>query len=310
MSASASSRRSGFTLIEMLVVLAVIGVLVGMLLPAVQQAREAASRIKCANNLKQIGLALHLYHDQHKTLPPTRNTLDTEGPSWAWLILPNLEQENLYKLWNQDAAYPGLVPGAPITDEAVAAAGKIFSTPVPVYFCPSRRTPQQKVFSTPFNQGTNCQLTSSVPGALGDYSACIGTTGTDYPVALPNGQTLQPDGAFQAIWAIRFTDITDGTSNTLMVGEKHIPLENFGAYPWDCSIYDGHNPICNTCSAGPGFPLAVSRDDPGWKFGSAHPTLVQFAFCDGSVRPLQKSIDPVVLGLLAARNDGAPIPSY
>ena len=80
--------------------------------------------------------------------------------------------------------------------------------------------------------------------------------------------TTSPDGAFQAVKGIRFADVTDGLSNTLMVGEKHVPQGSLGAYPWDCSTYDGHHPVCNTRSAGPGFPLAVSREDTGWKFGS------------------------------------------
>jgi len=79
-------------------------------------------------------------------------------------------------------------------------------------------------------------------------------------------------------------------------------------YPWDCSIYDGHNPVCNTRAGGPDFPLAVLPTDPYWRFGSAHPGIVQFVFCDGGVRSLEKSIDPVVLGLLTQRNDGQVIP--
>src|SRR5579884_2617064 len=87
--------RHGFSLIELLVVIAIIAVLAGLLLPAVQSARESAARTQCANNLKQIGLAMHLYHDSHKQLPPSRRRL-AEGQSWAWMILPHLEQESLY----------------------------------------------------------------------------------------------------------------------------------------------------------------------------------------------------------------------
>jgi prepilin-type processing-associated H-X9-DG protein len=115
---------------------------------------------------------------------------------------------------------------------------------------------------------------------------------------------------FRARYAIRFADITDGLSNTLMVGEKHVPFNHFQTYPWDCNLYDGHNPICSTRTAGPGFPLARSLSDPGVVFGSYHPGICQFAFCDGSVQAQPNSIDPVVLGLLAKRNDGEPIPGY
>ena len=135
-----SSRRRGFTLIELLVVIAIIGILVGLLLPAVQQAREAANRVKCANNLKQIGLAMHLYADSHGSLPPSRKATG-ESPTWAWLILPDLEQQNLYNLWPEGWPYPGLAPGAPITQAALAQTAAVLGTPVPIYFCPSFRSP-------------------------------------------------------------------------------------------------------------------------------------------------------------------------
>jgi hypothetical protein len=147
-------------------------------------------------------------------------------------------------------------------------------------------------------------------GSVGDYAASIGTTGFDYTVVLPDSPPVPPNGAFQAVTGVRFADIQDGLSNTLLVGEKHVPRGDEARYPWDCNIYDGHNPICNTRAAGLSFPLAVRADDPGWKFGSHHPSLCQFVFCDGSVHTLLTSIDPVVLGLLSQRNDGQVIPNY
>ena len=153
-------------------------------------------------------------------------------------------------------------------------------------------------------------LSEGLRGAVGDYAVCIGTTGADYTLTFRNAPPLPPDGAFTAVQGVRFADITDGLSNTLMVGEKHVPFGALGQFPWDCAIYDGHNPVCNTRSAGLDFPMAVARDDPGWKFGSAHPSLCQFAFCDGSVRGLVKAIDPATLGLLAQRNDGQPVPEF
>jgi prepilin-type N-terminal cleavage/methylation domain-containing protein len=133
-------RRTGFTLIELLVVIAIISILIGLLMPAIQSARESAKRISCANNLKQIGLALHLHHDQVHGLPPSRRTLN-ESPSWAWLILPYMEQENLYKQWTPGWPYPGLTPGAPVTPDIKAQVSKILSTAVPTYSCPSFRPP-------------------------------------------------------------------------------------------------------------------------------------------------------------------------
>jgi prepilin-type N-terminal cleavage/methylation domain-containing protein len=131
-------RREGFTLIELLVVIAIMSVLIGLLLPAVQRVREAASRIKCANNLKQIGLAAVLFHDQSGRLPPSRTmAIDAAalpqpnwgGPSWAWLLLPHMEQGNLFRGWD----YTHI----PID----RADTKVLETAVPTFFCPSRRPP-------------------------------------------------------------------------------------------------------------------------------------------------------------------------
>src|SRR2546423_14903864 len=103
MSRPIPSRREGFTLIELLVVIAIISILVGMLMPAVQKAREAANRISCGNNLHQIALAMHNHHDTLDGLPPSRNA--DRGPTWAGLLLPFLEQDNLYRQWDINLTY-------------------------------------------------------------------------------------------------------------------------------------------------------------------------------------------------------------
>lgn len=143
------SHRSAFTLIELLVVMSIISILVGLLMPAVQSAREAANRTHCANNLKQIGLAMHLYHNQHGRLPFSRRTL-FEGHSWAWMILPNLEQQALFNKWPRNWPLPGLPPGKPVTPDVIVATQTLLSTPVPQYFCPSFRAPG--ALSKPFPQ--------------------------------------------------------------------------------------------------------------------------------------------------------------
>jgi hypothetical protein len=147
-------------------------------------------------------------------------------------------------------------------------------------------------------------------GAAGDYAASIGTTGFDYTVSVPNGPSIVPNGVFRAVKGVRFGDITDGLSNTLMVGEKHVPRGLEVTKPWDCSIYDGHNVVCATRAAGPLFPLAVVPQDTGWKFGSHHAGLALFVYCDGSVHMLSTTMDPYTLGLLAQCNDGLVIPNY
>jgi prepilin-type N-terminal cleavage/methylation domain-containing protein len=140
------SRRIGFTLIELLVVMAIIAILIGLLVPAVQRVRESASRTTCANNLKQIALAAHLHHDTHKVLPPSRVSMQ-EGQTWAWPLLVNLDQRQLWEKWGPDDPYPGLAKGiAP--DDITAAMLKItietMGAQVPVYYCPSRREPGQQ----------------------------------------------------------------------------------------------------------------------------------------------------------------------
>ncbi|HEY8504727.1 MAG TPA: DUF1559 domain-containing protein [Gemmataceae bacterium] len=256
--------------------------------------------MSCGNNLKQIGLAMHLYHDQRHRLPPSRPLLN-EGPSWAWLILPNLEQDALYEFWDWQPLVLGRYDEYEVPRDALSSS-------IPTYFCPSRRAAEGQT-ANPFTQRGGCIYTDGIRGGLGDYAACIGSLGTDEPFSLSDGSRIQPDGAFRAVRGFRFAEIRDGLSNTLMVGEKQVPEDVFGEWPWDCSIYDGHNSACNTRGAGPNFPLATRPfTDYDWKFGSYHPGQCQFVFCDGSVRPLENDISPVTLGLLAQRNDRKVIP--
>lgn len=311
MSKQSRSKFGGFTLIELLVVIAIISVLMGLLLPAVQMAREAASRTKCSNNLKQIGLAMHNYHDAHKCLPPSRTT-DTDGMTWAWLILPQLEHENVYRLLD-------------LNRPLYLADAEVLSSSIPTYFCPSRRLTGEKSLAFRQTHGV-CVRAEGIEGAVGDYAASIGATGADTDLQTPLG-VIAPNGAFRLprgvsfvsfprpglsrpFRGLAFKDITDGLSNTFLVGEKHVPIDKTNTYPWDCSIYDGHQPVCNTRSAGPGFPLSSSKFSRNLVFGSYHPGICQFVFCDGSVHSIRSSTSEIVLGLLAQRNDGQPIPDY
>ncbi len=288
---------AGFTLIELLVVIAIIAMLIGMLLPAVQNVREAASRAKCANHLRQIGLACLNHESGLGRLPPSR--LNGETQSWAWLLLPYIEQDNLYRLW---------APGTPIH---TMPRPDILTTPIPIYFCPSRRQPGA-ISGRAFTQPQGCVSANSVPGAVGDYGASVGTTGYDEPRLIPAGMqvaVLAPNGAFHANVGQRILDLRDGTSHTILAGEKNVPDDRFGEYPWDCNIYDGHNIVCSTRSAGPGLPLGVGRKDTRRLFGGPHVGLCQFVFADGGVRSVRWTTSEFVLGQLVHVNDGLIPPS-
>ena len=151
--------RSAFTLIELLVVIAIISILIGLMLPAVQRAREAANRISCANNMKQIGLAMHNYHSTFERLPPTRTFIG--GPTWAVLLLNELEQNNLANQW---------VLQLPYGQQNNTAR----TTPVRSYFCPSRRASNSPpVYSLSGDLYGNGASAQHVPGALGDYAVVV-----------------------------------------------------------------------------------------------------------------------------------------
>lgn len=288
--AAASAKRKGFTLIELLVVIAIIGVLIGLLLPAIQKVREAANRMSCSNNLKQIGMAVLNYHETYNGLPYSR--LDTYE-TWAVLITPYLEQQNFYSNWDFKKTYYQQAPA-------------VLATRIPMFFCPTRRSPNTPPLLS--SNGDILQGTTGpqVPGALADYAACIGDDkGTiDYWDGMGTPVTTIATASNGAFWykgrTLRLSDIHDGTSHTFLVGEKHIPKHQFGMAP-DSSVYNGDNGAAMK-QAGVGIPLARGPNGSG-QFGSYHTDVCNFVFCDGHVAAIAVSIDATNLARLANRND-------
>ncbi len=313
------NQKSAFTLVELLVVIAIIGILIGLLLPAVQAAREAARRMQCANNLKQIGLALHGYHTAVGTFPPGGIT---EGPccnsksliNWAIAILPYLEQKALYDKYDMNAYNED--PENQEVREAV----------VSVYACPSDGSANKLTKPDSGPGGThNGQTGNEQTGILyrrGSYRSMQGRSdGTGWWDGSQNDHfprnwrgvlhTVGTDG----LTCESFANIRDGTSNTLMVGEMssvtHQNRATFWAY-----TYGGYN----TSAAVPESRTLLNDYDKcvaiggsggsnpckrGW--GSFHPGVIHFALCDGSVRTINTNIDMELFCQLATIAGGEPV---
>lgn len=324
--------RSGFTLVELLVVIAIIGVLVALLLPAVQSAREAARRMQCSNHLKQMGLALHNFHDTYKTFPSAGDTpwpeignyrqggsgvtygADRQGLSWSYQILPFLEKQNIYD-----------IDFGPSIAQQNNSRDTIRSAIVPEYKCPSRRNGDLRRAGSIESLMDYCGVTPNmvqysryqdmfwqvetndhiwmVPSPR-EWNGTLVRTAWQRNLSQPNQGlgTKLPNTA-----PVTMAGLLDGTSNTLVLTEKRLNPMLYRTGDWhdDCGWADGWDPDTMRVTH-----FQIQRDRPtgvsGHEIGSAHPAGVQAAFGDGSVRFLNYTTTIAIMNALADRRDGVP----
>ena len=298
--------RRGFTLIELLVVIAIIAILIGLLLPAVQKVREAAARMKCSNNLKQISLAAHNYAGTYEKFPSGFDSVNWIGS--LTLLLPYIEQDNVYKMIPQNelnAATSTSPWWGSISRGASAPMINAARTKISTYLCPSDNplNPQYGNFigltisgSTLTGYFNAAPSGNAVNAGKSNYIGCAGQFGELYPYP----------GMFTADSSTKFADVTDGTSNTLMYGEC---LGGSETGPRDYAL---------TWMGAGSLPVYFGLPSPAswYQFGSKHTGVVQFGFGDGSVRSIRKGIpdgntaqgpDWLNFQRVAGRNDGEVI---
>jgi prepilin-type N-terminal cleavage/methylation domain-containing protein/prepilin-type processing-associated H-X9-DG protein len=359
----------GFTLIELLVVIAIIAVLIGLLLPAVQKVRESANRLSCQNNLKQIGIAIHNFHDVNGAFPsggadwwsgPTYKVNGqpymgkSQGAGWAYQILPFIELDALYRLSDLNSVNRNVIPDTPAARTAGFEPGSTFSlqdhsltpgpvrsVPIKLYYCPSRRLNQL------YKNGSGerfVNLTDYVCAQPGPANLRLDSNG--YAVDTPdanfwgntddwrayNGviaRSMDPGWLYENPQIVHgktgFATITDGASNTLMIGEKFVPSNWYGGQHWgdDDGPIEGWDPdiarstVNNIKYFSYGNPARDTRledwSDPYWNcgfvFGSAHSGGINALFADGSVRIISYNVRPIVFNSLGHVSDGRTINS-
>jgi prepilin-type N-terminal cleavage/methylation domain-containing protein len=308
--------RRAFTLIELLVVIAIIAVLVGLLLPAVQKVREAANRMSCSNNLKQLALGVHTYHDANTRFPANSiYTYDPTAPNWSWLcrIMPYVEQGNLYNQTNAGGNPPNNI------NQSLAQ----IVIPVKLFLCPSDPDADKGPVSYPSNYDMFDPVLGPLSYYVSCYRACVGSNwgggppgsplwwGTDPQWCNPSTVNGSYDGCANGdgvIWEnnkpLRITDVTDGTSNTFMIGEALCGKDYMNSW---CHM---DNPIL-TCALAPNAKSPVTGQDyppTDWwnRYGATSDHLggVQFALTDGSVHFISNTIDLTLYRALGTRQGG------
>ncbi len=315
LSPSRPPRRRAFTLIELLVVIAIIAVLIALLLPAVQQAREAARRTQCKNHLKQLGLAMHNYHDTHGVFP---FGWDEREAGWHAMILPQIERASLYGtlIWQENGLGNWDAVGSP----NLAACEKV----IPAFRCPSMAVPEHID-----NQGIPGRSPVSYRGVASSIAA------SDDASTIPAGsgttvslEDAMHDGIFFGCSNVRMSDLVDGTSNTILIGESFTDptytKDGQGMDFWQIGspqtggwVLGGIGGTEYSEFVGSTFGKINSRRDPTvhgvimeMSFGSWHVGGAHFTLADGTVRFVSDSIDLQLYRKLATRNGGEVVGDY